>query len=140
MSGNRFQLKYVNMIDEPFQKRVIYDTATETEYNCTMAHQEDLCDLLNKFQALSVEDLKTMEELQREIRELHHKLDDCARLKGKRLNKIRNHRAVIEDLGGSIRAYKGKLSQANEKLNRIKVEVEETGALTKSQVEMILNE
>ena len=81
-----------------------------------------------------------LNELYEENRDLKHQLKDCKKLKTKRLNKIRNHRAVIEDLGGSIRAYKGKLSQANEKLNEIQETMEETGALTKSQLEKILND
>ena len=78
--------------------------------------------------------------LHEENEQLKSDLKDCRKLKTKRLNKIRNHRAVIEDLGGSIRAYKGKLSQANDKIEKIQEAMEDTGALTKRQLEEILND
>ena len=81
-----------------------------------------------------------LNELAEENEELKSDLKDCKKLKNKRLNKIRNHRAVIEDLGGSIRAYKGKLSQANDKIEKIREAMEDTGALTKRQLEEILND
>ena len=81
-----------------------------------------------------------LNELHEENQTLKKELKDCEKLKTKRLNKIRNHRAVIEDLGGSIRAYKGKLSQANEKIDKIKETMEYTGALTKGQLERILDD
>lgn len=87
---------------------------------------EEIVDLLN--------------ELNDENEELKSDLKDCKKLKNKRLNKIRNHRAVIEDLGGSIRAYKGKIEQTNEKIDKIKEAMEDTGALTKRQLEEILND
>lgn len=50
MSKNqRFNCKYVNMKCEPFQKRIIYDSETEKEYDCTFKHQDELCNLLNNF-------------------------------------------------------------------------------------------
>ena len=50
MSKNqRFNCKYVNMECEPFQKRIIYDSETEKEYDCTFKHQDELCNLLNDF-------------------------------------------------------------------------------------------
>lgn len=75
-----------------------------------------------------------------ENEQLKSDLKDCKKLKGKRLKKIRNHRAVIEELGGVIKAYKGKLSQANEKIEKIKEAMEDTGALTKRQLKEILND
>ena len=84
--------------------------------------------------------LDKMNELSEENEELKSDLKDCRKLKTKRLNKIRNHRAVIEDLGGSIRAYKGKIEQTNEKIDKIKEAMEDTGALTKRQLEEILND
>ena len=75
-----------------------------------------------------------------ENKKLKQDFKDCKRLAGKRLNKIRNHRAVIEDLGGSIRAYKGQISQLNEKIEKIQEAMEDTGALTKRQLEEILND
>ena len=84
--------------------------------------------------------MKKINELADENDELKSDLKDCKKLKNKRLNKIRNHRAVIEELGGSIRAYKGKLGQANEKLEKIKEAMADTGALTKRQLEEILND
>lgn len=84
--------------------------------------------------------LNKLNELYNENEELKSDLKDCKKLKNKRLNKIRNHRAVIEDLGGSIRAYKGKLSQANDKIEKIREAMEDTGALTKRQLEEILND
>lgn len=91
-----------------------------------IAQAEFICDKLN--------------ELSEENEELKSDLKDCRKLKTKRLNKIRNHRAVIEDLGGSIRAYKGKIEQTNEKIDKIKEAMEDTGALTKRQLEEILND
>ena len=79
-------------------------------------------------------------DLEKENEQLKKDLKDCKKLKGKRLNKIRNHRAVIENLGGSIRAYKGQISQLNEKIEKIQEAMEDTGALTKRQLEMILND
>ena len=50
MSKNqRFNCKYVNMKCEPFQKRIIYDSETEKEYDYTFKHQDELCNLLNDF-------------------------------------------------------------------------------------------
>ena len=50
MSKNqRFKCKYVNMKFEPFQKRIIYDSETEKEYDSSFKHQEELCILLNDF-------------------------------------------------------------------------------------------
>lgn len=45
----RFNCKYVNMKCEPFPKRIIYDSETEKEYDCTFKHQDELCNLLNGF-------------------------------------------------------------------------------------------
>ena len=81
-----------------------------------------------------------LNEQHEENEQLKSNLKDCMKLKTKRLNKIRNHRAVIEDLGGSIRAYKGKIEQTNEKIDKIKEAMEDTGALTKRQLEEILND
>lgn len=83
--------------------------------------------------------INELNNLSDENKSLSNNLKDCNKLKTKRLNKIRNHRAVIEDLGGSIRAYKGKLSQCNEKLDKIKTAMDDTGALTRRQLEEILN-
>ena len=63
----------------------------------SMAEADVLVDLLN--------------DLTEDNEQLKSDLKDCKKLKNKRLNKIRNHRAVIEDLGGSIRAYKRKIEQ-----------------------------
>lgn len=88
------------------------------------------------------DDVKYLQNLpsthQKENKQLKSDLKDCKKLKGKRLKKIRNHRTVIEELGGVIKAYKGKLSQANEKIEKIKEAMEDTGALTKRQLEEIL--
>ena len=92
----------------------------------TKDEMEDLCLLLN--------------ELNDENKKLKQDLKDYKKLAGKRLNKNRNHRAVIEDLGGSIRAYKGQISQLNEKIEKIQEAMEDTGALTKRQLEEILND
>ena len=78
--------------------------------------------------------------LEEENKQLKQHLKDCKKLAGKRLNKNRNHRAVIEDLGGSIRAYKGQISQLNEKIEKIQEAMDDTGALTKRQLEEILND
>ena len=85
------------------------------------------------------EQSKTILKLMEENEKLKADLKDCKKLKGKRLNKIRNHRAVIEDLGGSIRAYKGQITQLNNKIEKIQEAMEDTGALTKRQLEEILN-
>lgn len=81
-----------------------------------------------------------LNKLTKENKKLKQDLKDYKKLAGKRLNKIRNHRAVIEDLGGSIRAYKGQISQLNGKIEKIQEAMEDTGALTKRQLEEILND
>lgn len=105
----------------------VIDNYTDGLTECKYSQEAKLlCDFLN--------------EITEENEQLKSDLKDCKKLKNKRLNKIRNHRAVIEDLGGSIRAYKGKLGQANEKIEKIKEAMEDTGALTKRQLEEILND
>ena len=90
------------------------------------------CDLADCY--LTCEDVvDRLNELNDENKKLKQDLKDCKKLAGKRLNKNRNHRAVIEDLGGSIRAYKGQISQLNEKIEKIQEAMEDTGALTKRQ-------
>ena len=103
---------------------IVTDNMTNKEYNCEMRIDDDFLHLINN--------------IVDENEQLKSDLKDCKKLKGKRLKKIRNHRAVIEELGGVIRAYKGKLSQANEKIEKIKEAMEDTGALTKRQLEEIL--
>ena len=49
MTNKRFEYKYINMEFEPFQKKVIYDSETGKEYDCSFESQEDLCNLLNNF-------------------------------------------------------------------------------------------
>lgn len=101
----------------------------------------ELIDLNNhKFIDYGDECCKLLNELNDENKKLKQDLKDCKKLAGKRLNKNRNHRAVIEDLGGSIRAYKGQISQLNEKIGKIQEAMEDTGALTKRQLEEILND
>ena len=101
----------------------------------------ELIDLNNhKFIDYGDECCKLLNELNDENKKLKQDLKDCKKLAGKRLNKNRNHRAVIEDLGGSIRAYKGQISQLNEKIEKIQEAMEDTGALTKRQLEEILND
>ncbi len=95
-------------------------------------------DQRSEFHRGARENANRVGKLKKENEQLKSDLKDCKKLKTKRLNKIRNHRAVIEDLGGSIRAYKGKLSQTNEKIDKIKETMEDTGALTKRQLEEIL--
>ena len=96
-------------------------------------------EVLDKLNELAEENANRVGQLKRE-KELKQDLKDCKKLAGKRLNKNRNHRAVIEDLGGSIRAYKGEISQLNEKIEKIQEAMEDTGALTKRQLEEILND
>lgn len=116
------------------------------EVNCTAivpkAYDNEKQQYANLFECVHwLNDLNDEnKELKQENEQLKSNLRDCKKLKTKRLNKIRNHRAVIEDLGGSIRAYKGKLGQANEKIEKIKEAMENTGALTKRQLEEILND
>lgn len=101
----------------------------------------ELIDLNNhKFIDYGDECCKLLNELNDENKKLKQDLKDCKKLAGKRLNKNGNHRAVIEDLGGSIRAYKGQISQLNEKIEKIQESMEDTGALTKRQLEEILND
>ena len=104
-------------------------------------HDENVIDNINNEQLTSTDEIVTvMNTLHEENQALKKDLKDCEKLKTKRLNKIRNHRAVIEDLGGSIRAYKGKLGQTNKKIDKIIEAMEDTGALTKGQLERILND
>lgn len=99
-----------------------------------------IVDLLNEQHEVICICENRIAELRNENKQLKSDLKDCRKLKTKRLNKIRNHRAVIEDLGGSIRAYKGKIEQTNEKIDKIKEAMEDTGALTKRQLKEILND
>jgi chromosome segregation ATPase len=117
MTGNRFKLTEPNGA---------YLIDNDRVYANWINDDDKIIDLLNT--------------LNDENEKLKSDLKDCRKLKTKRLNKIRNHRAVIEDLGGSIRAYKGKIEQTNEKIDKIKEAMEDTGALTKRQLEEILND
>lgn len=121
MTEKRFTLKHIN---EQHISANLYDNGT-------------FIGSIGMGEELIVELLNTLSE---ENEQLKSDLKDCKNLKRKRLNKIRNHRAVIEDLGGSIRAYKGKIEQTNEKIDKIKEAMEDTGALTKRQLEEILND
>lgn len=90
-------------------------------------------DALNVFEMIDL-----LNELYDVNKKLENDLTDCKKLKGKRLNKIRNHRAVIEDLGGAIRTYKGQISQLNEKIDKIKGVIDDDGVLTKRELNDIL--
>ena len=116
------------------------DRMTETK-RFLIGDAGELIDLNNhKFIDYGDECCELLNELNDENKKLKQDLKDCKKLAGKRLNKIRNHRAVIEDLGGSIRAYKGQISQLNEKIEKIQEAMEDTGALTKRQLKEILND
>lgn len=125
MNDKRFTIKKSNRVEDG---KFIDDSTGKLVFPTT----KDASDLVMYEKGLN--------ELNDENIDLKRNLKDCEKLKTKRLNKIRNHRAVIEDLGGSIRAYKGKLGQANEKIEKIKEAMENTGALTKGQLEEILND
>ena len=107
----------------------------ELQFQCNHLQEE-----ANEFHRGARENANRVGQLKRENKKLKQDLKDYKKLAGKRLNKIRNHRAVIEDLGGSIRAYKGQISQLNEKIEKIQEAMEDTGALTKRQLEEILND
>ncbi len=75
MIGKRFKLKYV--IEEPFQKRRIYDEMAQKEYDCTMKHQEDLCDLLNELYDENQELVKENYNLDARNMDLEQRLRRC---------------------------------------------------------------
>ena len=135
----------------------VYENGTLTDVDFDKFNKESAYALIDKVNALYNENeklkifLKALNEelslanrdndtLEEENEQLKQDLKDCKKLAGKRLNKIRNHRAVIEDLGGSIRAYKGQISQLNEKIEKIQEAMDDVGALTKRQLEEILND
>ena len=111
------------------------DENQELQFQCNLLQEE-----ANEFHRGARENANRVRQLKIENKKLKQDLKDCKKLAGKRLNKIRNHRAVIEDLGGSIRAYKGQISQLNEKIEKIQEAMEDTGAVTKRQLEEILND
>ncbi len=118
----------------------IYDHFKENEWLVNEVEAKDIVTIMNNLDTKARERSKALSKLEKEKEQLKQQYKDCKKLKGKRLNKIRNHRAVIEDLGGSIRAYKGQISQLNEKIEKINEAMEDTGALTKRQLEEILND
>ena len=135
--------------DDYMQQWTVSDNENDNMlYPCTSENMaNEFTKLLNELheenQHLKEDELYTTltergNQLIEENNKLKKNLEDCQKLKTKRLNKIRNHRAVIEDLGGSIRAYKGKLGQANDKIEKIKETIDDTGAITKRQLEEIL--
>lgn len=79
-----------------------------------------------------------MEKIVNENKKLEKELQECKKTKKKRLSRLKNQRVVLEETGGVILAYKGKLHKANHKIEKIQEAMEETGALTKSQLEEIL--
>lgn len=105
----------------------------ELQFQCNHLQEE-----ASEFHRGARENANRVGQLEKENKKLKQDLKDCKKLAGKRLNKNRNHRAVIEDLGGSIRAYKGQISQLNEKIEKIQEAMEDTGALTKRQLEELL--
>ena len=74
------------------------------------------------------------------LNELQNQNDDLKRQNKRRKRKNKKHRVVIEELGASILGYKGELRKLHEQIREIKAQMNDTGALTKRQLEEILND
>lgn len=81
---------------------------------------------------------KQLNELNDENEQLKKDLKESQKLKNKRLRKVKNQRALLEDIGGVIIGYKSQLRDLHYKIDKIKEAMEDTGALTKRQLEEIL--
>ena len=81
-----------------------------------------------------------LNELAEENKQLKKDLRDCEKTKKKRLRRLRNQRAVLEEIGGVIIGYKGELKELHHNIDRIQERMEDTGVLTKRELEEILND
>ena len=74
------------------------------------------------------------------LNELQSQNDDLKRQNKRRKRKNKHHRTVIEELGAAIFGYKGELKKLHSQIRKIKEQMNDTGALTKRQLEEILND
>lgn len=87
-----------------------------------------------------IDDMENIEIFCKRLNELQKQNDDLKRQNKRRKKKIKHHRVVIEELGSSIMGYKGQLKKLQSQIREIKEQMEDTGALTKRQLEEILND
>ena len=103
-----------------------------------------LSDNLTKEQYLELDDktlfrlCELLNELHEENEQLKKELSDCQKTKAKRLRRVKHQRAVLEEMGAVNMGYKGELKQLHYKINQIKETMEDTGVLTKRELEEIL--
>ena len=76
----------------------------------------------------------------KENEQLKKQNDDLKRQNKRRKRKNKHHRAVIEELGAVIIGYKGELKKLHQQIHEIKEQMGDSGALTKRQLEEILND
>ena len=86
-----------------------------------------------------VDDEENVEILCERLNELQEQVDNLKRQNKKRKRKNKNDRAVIEELGSAIIGYKGELNKLHTQIREIREAMDDTGALTKRQLEEILN-
>lgn len=87
-----------------------------------------------------IDDMENIEIFCERLNELQKQNDDLKRQNKRRKKKIKRHRVVLEELGASIMGYKGELKKLQSQIREIKEQMEDTGALTKRQLEEILND
>lgn len=86
-----------------------------------------------------IDDEENVKILCERLNELQKQVDDLKRQNKRRKRKNKHHRTVIEELGGAITGYKGELKELHRQIREIKEAMDDTGALTKRQLEEILN-
>ena len=86
-----------------------------------------------------VDDMENIEIFCERLNELQKQNDDLKRQNKRRKRKNKHHRVVIEELGGAILGYKGELKKLHSQIKEIKEQMDDTGVLTKRQLEEILN-
>lgn len=99
-----------------------------------------MCDKQYNSDYIIVGDLSDVKVLCERLNELQEQVDNLKRQNKKRKRKNKNHRAVIEELGSAIIGYKGELNKLHTQIREIKEAMDDTGALTKRQLEEILND
>ena len=96
-------------------------------YDSTMCLQDnEIVDLLNT--------------LYEENQSLKHDLKECKRIKSKRNRRLKNQRAVLDEIGGVIIGYKNQLKEYHYKIDKLEESLEDKTALSRSEIMEILNE
>ena len=156
--------RYVVMVDTDLEislkdnitKKYPFSLVCENidEFEPLLNEVTNVCEELNKKweQTLRFEDYNqelaqrnikyenTIDELKNENKELKHELQQCKKIKKKRMRRIRHQRAVLEEMGAVNIGYKGQLKQLNYKIKQIKELLETKTALSRSELERILND